>query len=52
MRRRHGIWIVGLPAAVLAAAVAGVHASSAAPTHADDTVVTVSQVGLQAVEKA
>jgi hypothetical protein len=32
MRRRHGIWIVGLLAAALGAAAVGVHASSAAPT--------------------
>jgi hypothetical protein len=32
MRRRHGIWIVGLVAAALGAAALGVHASSAAPT--------------------
>lgn len=39
MRRRHGIWIVGLLAAALGAAV-GVHASSAAPTRASANTST------------
>ncbi|MGZ4289046.1 MAG: hypothetical protein ACXVZW_06775 [Gaiellaceae bacterium] len=43
MRRRRGIWIVGLLAAALGAAAVGVHASSAAPTRATALTSTIDK---------
>lgn len=43
MRRRHGIWVVGLLAAVLGVTAVGVHASSAAPTRATARIRTLDK---------
>lgn len=43
MRRRHGIWIVGLLAAALGAAAVGAHASFAAPTRSAAGAATLDK---------
>jgi hypothetical protein len=43
MRRRRGIWIVGLLAVALGGAAVGVHASSAAPTRASTSAATLDK---------
>jgi hypothetical protein len=43
MRRRRGIWLVGLPAAALGAAAVGVHAGSAAPARVTTGVRTIDK---------
>jgi hypothetical protein len=43
VRRRHGIWVVGLLTAAVGAAALGVHAGSAAPTRASSGAATLDK---------